>query len=185
MPFDIKNIFVIELHQIVLTCKEDGNMFNIGDKVVYPMHGAGVITKIEERTVNEKTVEYLVVKMMVSNLTIMIPKDNVDMVGLRPVGKKSSLNLVEKVLQCKEFLPEPVMNWNKRSNMYLEKLKTSNLESIADVVQTLMNKEKNKKISTGERRILNTGKQILLSELSIICKCEYKDMLEWLEEKTT
>ncbi len=157
-------------------------MFNIGDKVVYPMHGAGVITKIEDKMHNDVCTEYLIVQMMVSNLTIMIPSSNADVVGLRPVGEKKTMDQVTKIFQTQEPLPELAMNWNKRSNMYLEQLKTSDLCKVAHVVQTLMSKERNKKISTGERRILNTGKQILLSELAVICKCDYKDMTVWLEE---
>ena len=88
MPFDIKNIVVIELHQIVLTCKEDGNMFNIGDKVVYPMHGAGVITSVENKHVNNKDSKYLIVQMVVGSMIIMIPETNVEHVGLREIISK-------------------------------------------------------------------------------------------------
>lgn len=156
-------------------------MFNIGDKVVYPMHGAGTITKIEEKELNGQMVKYLVLQMIVSEMTIMIPDSKAEMVGLRMVGNDKVLAGVEDILTSDEPVAEPVMNWNKRSNMYLEQLKTSDLQKIAKVVQTLMQKERTKKISTGERRILNTGKQILLSELAIICGKEYNDMQMWLE----
>lgn len=157
-------------------------MFNIGDKVVYPMHGAGAITKIEEKELNGQLVKYLVLQMIVSDMTIMIPANKAEQVGLRKVGNKDVLAGVEEVLKSDELLKEPVMNWNKRSNMYLEQLKTSDLQKVAKVVQTLILKERTKKISTGERRILNTGKQILLSELAIICGKEYLEMQIWLDE---
>lgn len=157
-------------------------MFNIGDKVVYPMHGAGTITKIEDKDVNDKISTYLVIQMLVSNMTIMIPVDKAEVVGLRHVGSKTVLKPIEEILKSEEIVCEQVMNWNKRSNMYLEQLKTSDLEKVAHVIQTLAHKEKTKKISTGERRILNTGKQILLSELSVICDCEYAKMQGWLEK---
>lgn len=156
-------------------------MFNIGDKVVYPMHGAGAITKIEEKELNGKLVKYLVLKMIVSDMTIMIPVDKAELVGLRKVGNKNVIPGIEEILKCDEKIKEPVMNWNKRSNMYLEQLKTSDLQKVAKVVQTLIQKERTKKISTGERRILNTGKQILLSELAIICGSDYNEMQIWLE----
>lgn len=156
-------------------------MFNIGDKVVYPMHGAGTITKIEEKELNGQLIKYLVLQMIVSDMTIMIPVDKAELVGLRKVGNKKVMVGVEEILKSDEPTKEPVMNWNKRSNMYLEQLKTSDLQKVAKVVQTLMQKERIKKISTGERRILNTGKQILLSELAIICGREYNEMQIWLE----
>lgn len=156
-------------------------MFNIGDKVVYPMHGAGTITKIEEKELNGQMVKYLILQMIVSDMTIMIPTSKAELVGLRMVGNDKVLAGVEGILTSDEPVAEPIMNWNKRSNMYLEQLKTSDLQKIAKVVQTLMQKERTKKISTGERRILNTGKQILLSELAIICGKEYDDMQMWLE----
>lgn len=157
-------------------------MFNIGDKVVYPMHGAGAITKIEEKELNGQMVQYLVLQMIVSDMVIMIPASKAELVGLRVVGNESMLAIVESILKSDDPVVEPVMNWNKRSNMYLEQLKTSDLRKISKVVQTLMQKEHTKKISTGERRILNTGKQILLSELAIICKKEYNDMHTWLDQ---
>ena len=157
-------------------------MFNIGDKVVYPMHGAGTVAKIEEKELNGQLVQYLVLQMIVSDMTIMIPVNKAELVGLRKVGNKRMLADVEEILKSDEPANEPTMNWNKRSNMYLEQLKTSDMQKVAKVVQTLMQKERTKKISTGERRILNTGKQILLSELAIICGKNYDDMQVWLDK---
>lgn len=157
-------------------------MFNIGDKVVYPMHGAGTVAKIEEKELNGQLVQYLVLQMIVSDMTIMIPVNKAELVGLRKVGNKRMLADVEEILKSDEPTNEPAMNWNKRSNMYLEQLKTSDIQKVAKVVQTLIQKERTKKISTGERRILNTGKQILLSELAIICGKNYNDMQAWLDK---
>ena len=157
-------------------------MFDIGDKVVYPMHGAGVITSVENKHVNNKDRKYLIVQMVVGSLIIMIPETNIENVGLRDIISKDKLQVIEKILQNKELTQEPTINWNKRSNLYIEQIKSGDICEVATVVNVLLQKEHHKKISTGERRILNTGKQILLSELALVCKRDYHDMQEWLDK---
>ncbi len=157
-------------------------MFDIGDKVVYPMHGAGVITSVENKHVNNKDSKYLIVQMVVGSMIIMIPETNVEHVGLREIISKDILRVIEEILQNKELTKEPMVNWNKRSNLYIEQIKSGDIYQVATVVNILIQKERHKKISTGERRILNTGRQILLSELSLVCKRDYHDMQEWLDK---
>lgn len=160
-------------------------MFKIGDEVVYPMHGAGIITAIEDKNIDNKARKYLVVQMVVGDMVIMVPADNVDKVGLRSIIKPAQVAEVEAALQDGSPSQELPMNWNRRSNLYMEQLRSGNIYTVSQVVRNLLKKEKIKKISTGERRILNTGKQILLSELALVCKQTYPHMQNWLEQVTS
>ena len=156
-------------------------MFETGDKVVYPMHGAGMIHSIEKRMNTDDTlVEYFILEMLLGEMRIMIPVGNVDQVGLRHVISAEELVKVEEILFSR---PENVMKnitWNRRFNMYLEKMKTGDVFEVAAVVRTLAAQEDDKKLSTGERRLLNMAKQILLSEVMLVRSQNLKEADEWL-----
>ncbi|MEA5093218.1 RNA polymerase-binding transcription factor CarD [bioreactor metagenome] len=155
-------------------------MFAIGDKVVYPMHGAGIIEEIEERNLDGNIVEYFILQMLLGDMKVMIPKGNVERVGVRHIVDKKILTKVESVLKDR---PENIMKtitWNRRFNMYLDKMKSGDIFEVADVVRTLAVQEDTKKLSTGERRLLNTAKQILLSEVMLVRSCDGPNSEAWL-----
>jgi len=139
------------------------SMFNVGDKIVYPMHGAGVIESIEEREILGLKQNYYVMKMPVGDMKVMIPTQSVNDIGIRQViGTKE----VEKVLAILGDQNSNVNNnWNKRYRENMVKIKSGNIFEVADVVRTLMLREKDKGLSTGERKMLNSARQILISEL--------------------
>jgi CarD family transcriptional regulator len=138
-------------------------MFNVGDKIVYPMHGAGVIESIEEREILGQKQDYYVMKMPVGDMKVMIPTNNVEDIGIRDVISEFD---VEKVFMifCEPCL-EATNNWNKRYRENMIKIKSGNIFEVADVVRSLMLREKEKGLSTGERKMLNSARQILISEL--------------------
>jgi CarD family transcriptional regulator len=142
---------------------EDFFMFSIGDKIVYPMHGAGIIESIEEREILGQKQDYYVMKMPVGDMKVMIPTRNVEDIGIREV---ISIKDADKVLSLlSDGCINVNSNWNKRYRENMIKIKTGNVFEVADVVSSLMIREKEKGLSTGERKMLNSAKQILVSEL--------------------
>lgn len=158
-------------------------MLRVGDKIVYPMHGAGIIECIEEKEVHGESRSYFVLSMVFGDMKVMIPVNGAEGVGVRPVIDASEVAKVQTVLVDKNVEEEKHANWNRRFNMYLKKLKTGNICEVADVVRVLINQEKNKKLSTGERRLLNTARQILLSEIMLSFSCDFKKAESWLESQ--
>ena len=141
-------------------------MFKIGDKVVYPMHGAGVIEAIEEKEVLGSTRKYYIMRLPVGDMKVMVPMDSVGDIGLRQVVDEDSLKRVFNILQ--DHNNTMVNSWNKRYRNNLEKIKSGDIYEIAEVVRNLVLREKEKGLSTGERKMLDNARQILVSELALI-----------------
>jgi CarD family transcriptional regulator len=138
-------------------------MFNVGDKIVYPMHGAGVIESIEEREILGQKQNYYVMKMPVGDMKVMIPTHNVGGIGIREVIDGCDVDKVFAILGDQNSNVNS--NWNKRYRENMTKIKSGNIYEVADVVKSLMLREKEKGLSTGERKMLNSARQILISEL--------------------
>lgn len=138
-------------------------MFSVGDKIVYPMHGAGVIESIEEREILGQKQDYYVMKMPVGDMRVMIPTHNVEGIGIREVIESCDVDKVYEILQDQSV--NVTNNWNKRYRENMTKIKTGNIYEVADVVRILMMRDREKGLSTGERKMLNSAKQILVSEL--------------------
>lgn len=141
-------------------------MYSIGDKIVYPMYGAGVIESIEEKEILGAKQKYYIVKMPVGNMMVMIPTENCEDIGIRDIIDKREAEQVLEVL--KDQSVEDSGNWNKRYRENMIKIKSGDIFSVADVVRTLMLREKQKGLSTGERKMLNSARQILISELVLV-----------------
>ena len=137
-------------------------MFNVGDKIVYPMHGAGVIDAIEEKDILGEKQAYYILKMP-GEVKVMVPTAKAEEIGVRSIIDKSSAEKVFRVLESDET--EMSMNWNKRYRDNLDKMKSGDIYKVADVVRNLSFKQKEKGLSTGEKKMLNNAKQILVSEL--------------------
>ena len=138
-------------------------MFNIGDKVVYPMHGAGVIESIEEKEVLGETKKYYVLRLPVGDMKVMIPVTNYKDVGLRQVIDGDGVQRVFRILS--EQSTSMSSNWNRRYRANLEKIKSGNVYEVAEVVRSLITRDKEKGLSSGERKMLESARQILISEL--------------------
>lgn len=138
-------------------------MFTIGDKIVYPMHGAGVIESIEEKEILGERKRYYVMKMPVGDMKVMIPISNAGCVGIRGIINRNDADAVFSSLEGKSS--EQNTNWNKRYRENMTKIKSGNVFEVADVVKSLVLRERTKGLSTGERKMLNSAKQILISEL--------------------
>lgn len=147
-------------------------MFNVGDKVVYPMHGAGIIESIEEKAILDERQSYYIIKMP-GEVKVMVPTAKAEEIGVRSIIDKDSAEKVIQVLEQEST--EMSMNWNKRYRDNMEKMKTGNIYEVADIVRNLSFKQKEKGLSTGEKKMLLNAKQILVSELVL---AEQKDLTE-------
>lgn len=137
--------------------------FSIGDKVVYPMHGAGVIESIEDHEVLGERRGYYIMRLPLGDMKVMIPVENADEIGLRQVIPSEEVSQVLDLLQAE---PAPMdNNWNHRYRMHLEKIKSGDIFAVAEVVRNLTLRNKGKGLSTGERKMLESAWQILVSEL--------------------
>lgn len=137
--------------------------YNIGDKIVYPVHGAGVIESIEDREIMGEMKEYYIMRMPIGDMKVMIPVANAKEIGIRDVIDKSEADKV--IAKFKECSTEMDSNWNKRSRENAVKIKSGNIYEVAQVVKSLMFRDKTRGLSTGERKMLNNAKQIMISEL--------------------
>ena len=153
-------------------------MFNVGDKIVYPMHGAGTIDAIEEKDILGEKQAYYIIKMP-GEVKVMVPTAKAEEIGVRSIIDKASAEKVIQVLEQEST--EMSMNWNKRYRDNMEKMKTGNIYEVADIVRNLSFKQKEKGLSTGEKKMLLNAKQILVSEL-VLAEQEDLDNIELLVE---
>lgn len=154
-------------------------MFDIGDKVVYPMHGAGIIEAIEEQEVLGETRKYYIMRMPIGDMKVMIPTNNIKGIGLRQVIDEDGVQQVLTILNDKTSTMS--QNWNQRYRNNLEKIKSGNIYEVAEVVRNLMLRENEKGLSTGERKMLENARQILISELALARGTEEKKIESMLE----
>jgi CarD family transcriptional regulator len=139
--------------------------FNVGDTVVYPHHGAAVIEAVETRTIKGQAREYLVLRVAQGDLTVRVPADNIDLVGVRDVVNQEGLDRVFNVLR-QPYTEEPT-NWSRRYKANLEKLASGDVIKVAEVVRDLWRRERERGLSAGEKRMLAKARQILVSELAL------------------
>lgn len=152
-------------------------MFNIGDKIVYPMHGAGTIDSIEEKDILGEKQKYYIISMP-GEVKVMVPTAKAESMGVRSVVDSQGAAKVLKLLEQDETVMSE--NWNKRYRDNLDKMKTGDIYEVADVVRNLSFKQKEKgTLSTGEKKMLNNAKLILVSEL-VLAEHASKDEIEKL-----
>jgi len=145
-------------------------VFNVGETVVYPHHGAALIQATETRTVKGVEKLYLVLKVAQGDLVIEVPAENCDLVGVRDVVSKEGLDKVFEVLRT-PFAEEPT-NWSRRFKANLEKLASGDVIKVAEVVRDLWRRDKDRGLSAGEKRMLAKARQILVSELALAEKTD-------------
>ena len=155
--------------------------FDVGDRVVYPHHGAAVIVKREKRKVEGKSIEYLVLQMAHGELTLRVPVENADDVGMRPpIGAEEVEDLFE--LLGKKDIREPA-NWSRRFKNHQEKLKSGDVYQVAEVVRNLALRDQSKGLSAGEKSMFVKARSVLVSELSFALDLSEDDALSQVEAK--
>ncbi len=145
-------------------------MYKIGDKVVYPMHGAGVIESIEEKEILGEKRQYYILKLPVGDMKVMIPINNCKEIGLRGVIDGEGVQKVIGILSDQSS--NMSANWNRRYRANLEKIKSGDIYEVAEVVRNLVNRDREKGLSSGERKMLENARQILISELVLATELE-------------
>lgn len=140
--------------------------FKVGDNAVYPGHGVGKVTAIEAKEIFGKKHEFYTIQILENGMKIMIPKDNVDSVGLRPIISKEEAGKVIEILKETNVKIDN-QTWNRRYREYMEKIKTGSVFEIAEVLRDLFLLKVEKELSFGERKMLDTARSLLLKELSL------------------
>ena len=155
-------------------------MYNVGDKVVYPLHGAGIVEAIEEKAILDERQSYYIIKMP-GEVKVMVPTAKAEEIGVRSIIDKETAGKVISILE--KDSTEMSMNWNKRYRDNMEKMKTGNIYEVADIVRNLSFKQKDKGLSTGEKKMLLNAKQILISELVLAEEKGKGEIEELVEDK--
>jgi CarD family transcriptional regulator len=158
-------------------------LYKVGDKVVYPHHGAGTVVKREKREVLGEKREYLTIKILHNDMTVNVPADNAERVGLRKVIDEEAVKKVVKYLTSGGT--EMPKNWNRRFKHNRDKMKTGDIYELAEVVRNLALRDGEKGLSTGEKQMYVKAKKILASELMYAKTMSEDEALEWLEETLT
>lgn len=155
-------------------------MYSIGDLIVYPMHGAGVIEAIEEKEVLGVLRKYYIMKLPLDDMMVMIPLDSVEDIGIRKVVLPKIIKEVITALAEDETTVS--QNWNRRYRANIDKIKTGNIFEVTEVVRNLILRDREKSLSTGERKILNNAKQVLLSEIILVSGILEEDAKKLIED---
>ena len=154
-------------------------MYKVGDKVVYPHHGAGSIVKKEKREVLGEKREYLTIKILHNDMTVNVPSENAEAVGLRKVIGEDMVKVVVKALTGGGTqMPK---NWNRRFKHNRDKMKTGDILELAEVVRNLSLRDREKGLSTGEKQMFVKAKKILASELMYAKDMDEEEASEWLD----
>jgi len=155
-------------------------LYNVGDKVVYPHHGAGTVVKKEEREILGQKREYLTIRILHNDMTVNVPAENAEKVGLRKVIDEV---MVEKVVKALTgggtAMPK---NWNRRFKHNRDKMKTGDIFELAEVVRNLSLRDHEKGLSTGEKQMFVKAKKILASELMYAKQMDEPEAAAWLDE---
>lgn len=155
-------------------------MFKVGEKVVYPVHGAGIIESIEQQEVLGEIRSYYVLKLSTGGLKVLVPVDGVEHAGLRSICSCAVLEEVRAIL-CAE--PSPWEdNWNRRYRTNMDKIKSGDIKEIAEVVRNLTLRDMGRGLSSGEKRMLDNAKKILISEIVLAKSITAEDAAEELHE---
>jgi CarD family transcriptional regulator len=154
-------------------------LYKVGDKVVYPHHGAGTVVKKESREVLGTKREYLTIKILHNDMTVQVPSENADQVGLRRVIGEKEVGVVLKALTGSST--EMPKNWNRRFKHNRDKMKTGDILELSEVVKNLSLRDHEKGLSTGEKQMFVKAKKILASELMYAKGMDEEECAEWLD----
>ena len=155
-------------------------MFSIGDKVVYPAHGAGIIEAIEKKEILGEEKDYYILRICSDNMSVMVPVDNCLELGMREIVDAAYIDKVLFVLRTAE--EDVIDNWNKRYRVNMEKVKSGDICQVAAVVRALSLRHMAKGLSSGEKRLLDYARKILISEMMLSCNEDQEEIEQLLSE---
>ena len=155
--------------------------FKEGDKAVYPAHGVGEIRAIETREISGSKQTFYIMKILDNGMTIMVPTNNVKSVGLREIIDEDQVDEVYEILSERDIAVDN-QTWNRRYREYMDKIKTGSVYEIAEVLRDLSLLKKQKELSFGERKLLDTARTLLIKELAIAQGMKEQDILKKIEK---
>ena len=155
-------------------------MYLVGDKVVHPMHGAGVIRDIVEERLAGQRKRYYVFSLPVGELVLKIPTESCEKIGIRELSTVDSIGKL--IGQIPDLPVDATANWNQRYRENMDRLKSGQLTEVARVIKTLMWRDRSRGLSNGERKMLHSAKQILLSEVVLVKGADYKETEQQIDE---
>lgn len=155
-------------------------MYKIGDKIVYPMHGAGTIEKIESREILGEVKDYYILNISYGDMGLMLPVDNCDRIGVRSIVSEDQMDEAIKILGQEST--KMADNWNKRQRENMDKLKTGNINITAEIVRNLTRMDRERKLSAGEKKMLTNARKILLSEVMLVKDISVPEALDLIEK---
>ena len=149
-------------------------MYKIGDQIAHPLHGAGVISAIETRRINGQNRDYYMMHIPVGDMTVMIPTETCDIIGIRPVIDADRADVIFDSIPDIEVTSN--QNWNKRYRENMVRIKSGDLLEVAAVIKSLVYRDNERGLSTGERKMLHSAKQILISEIVLAQQLSYDEV---------
>ena len=148
--------------------------FRVGDRIAHPLHGAGVIESIVTKKINGKDRDYYVLKLPTGSMQVMVPVESSDVIGVRPIVDPAQAEKIIGAIPGIEV--EMTSNWNKRYRENMLRIKSGDLMEVASVVKGLMQRDRERGLSTGERKMLISAKQILISEIVLSESSSYEEV---------
>jgi CarD family transcriptional regulator len=155
--------------------------FAVGDKAVYPVHGVAEVVALENRAIGGSSFSVYILKILETGLTIMVPTNNAEAVGLRTVISDDEVSEVYTILRSKEVARD-TQTWNRRYREYMEKIKTGSVYEIAEVLRDLCLLRNTKDLSFGERRMLETARNLLVREIAVAKSATEPDVVAEIEQ---
>ena len=151
-------------------------MFNVGDRIAHPMHGAGVIDSIVTRHIDGADKKYYALQLPSADMLVMIPVESSEIIGVRPIIEpQESVRIISSIADIEVNMTQ---NWNKRYRENMLKIKSGDLMEVAEVIKGLMLRDTDRGLSTGERKMLHSAKQILISEIVLSKSSSYEEIEE-------
>jgi len=149
-------------------------MFKVGDIVVYPAHGVAEVESVEDREISGSKMSFIILKIIDTQMTVMVPVSNVKNVGIRELIKNKGIDQVIDILKQRSVHVDN-QTWNRRYREYMEKIKSGSAHEISEVLRDLNILKRGKELSFGERKMYDTAKNLLVNEISISKKIDKKD----------
>ena len=151
-------------------------MFKVGDLAVYPAHGVGIIERIENRTISGCQENFYVMRILDTNMIIMIPSSNTENVGLRQIINQKEVTKVFSILHKRDISVDDNQTWNRRYRDYMDKIKSGSVYEVAEVYRDLCAIQQDKELSFGERKMLDTARGLLVKEISLAKNMREEDV---------
>ena len=151
-------------------------MFKVGDMAVYPAHGVGVVERIENREISGCQEDFYVIRILETNMIIMIPSSNAANVGLRQIINQDEVSKIFSILKKRDISVDGNQTWNRRYRDYMDKIKSGSVFEVAEVYRDLTTIKQDKELSFGERKMLDTARSLLVKEISLAKNMKEEDV---------